>query len=81
MKYAQLERRGDYGIVTAIADVQKTLEPPRYILIDGITPEPQVGWFYRNGTFTAIPPPAELRNALRDIIIVLENAGLVTRNF
>jgi len=47
------------GIVTNIASISKEVLStvgPDYIDITGISPEPEIGWSYSNGTFT--PPPA-----------------------
>lgn len=81
MIYAKLARRDNYAIVTHVITIDKTLSPPRYIDITNVVPQPQVGWFYRNGNFSAQPTNAIIRNAIRDVIQVLEDAGLVTRNF
>jgi len=81
MIYAKLERRDNYAVVTNIITTDKTLSPPRYVDITNVTPQPQAGWFYRNGNFSAQPTNAIIRNALNAVVTALEDAGLVTRNF
>ena len=83
MRYAKIERHDYYGIVVAILDTTKTLNPPRYIDIGGTTPEPTVGDYYNpaSGVFTSQPPQAVRNTALLAVITALEDAGLVTRTF
>lgn len=83
MIYAQLERQGEFGIVRALVDTPKLMDPPRYIDVTNISPAPAVGDWYnpRTAQFFALPPPAVLRDALQGVITALETAGLVTRTF
>ncbi len=81
MIYAKLERHGNYAIITDIIAVNKVLSPPRYIDITNEVPMPDVGWYYRNGNFSQQPGNQIIHAALNDMIQVLEDAGLVTRNF
>ena len=83
MMYAKITPRGGFYYVSEIVDTTKTLSPPRYVLIDGITPQPQVDDYYNpeTGNFSSAAPQAVRNAALNGVITALEDAGLVTRTF